>query len=268
MNAVAPAAVAPSHLMAMHALPGRSEPLDRPLGTLVENVGAKGDALQPQRLERVSQKQQLGLRVSPGSPRGATEPGRADLDVCVVSVEVPVGGGADHRPGLGIEDGERESTVRFPVREGAVDPGARLAEVHRPGIGKPGEDLLGVRGSEQAGRVFRAQRLDRDQIASQFHGLNRMHGLDPVTDGGAFWEAAGDPADHEIGRWVRNLQIGLSEQPLDDQHVSPGAVELTVAAVQADGVKTAALGQPDTRDVVGEELADHLVEAALFGRCG
>src|SRR4051794_33475457 len=73
---------------------------------------------------------------------------------------------------------------------------------------------------------------------------------------GGFWEGARKSA----GR--------LSEQPLDHDHISPSAVELAVAAVQADRVEAAAFGQPDARDVVGEELADHLVEAALFGHGG
>lgn len=56
-----------------------------------------------------------------------------------------------------------------------------------------------------------------------------------------------------------------TKQPLDDQDVPPGAVESAVATVQPDRREAATFDQSETGNVVGEELADHLVEAAALG---
>ena len=61
-----------------------------------------------------------------------------------------------------------------------------------------------------------------------------------------------------------------TQQPLDDQDIPPGAVESSVAAMQADRCEAAAFDQSKAGDVVGKELADHLVEAAVLagrGKC-
>jgi hypothetical protein len=65
-----------------------------------------------------------------------------------------------------------------------------------------------------------------------------------------------------LGRDDRDRRPSESEQPLDHQDISPGAVEFAVAAMQADRGKATTLDQADARNVVGEELADHLVKAA------
>src|SRR5665811_1318087 len=57
--------------------------------------------------------------------------------------------------------------------------------------------------------------------------------------------------------------LAWPQQSLDDQHVSPLAVELAVSAMQPDLREAAALDQADAREVVGEELADHLVETQV-----
>ena len=74
----------------MHTLSGRAESLYRSLGTLVEDVGAEGDALQVESLKCVRHQQELCIGVVAGSPGDAIEPGRSDLDVGVVPIEVPI----------------------------------------------------------------------------------------------------------------------------------------------------------------------------------
>ncbi|MDX6602720.1 MAG: hypothetical protein QOF13_1922 [Solirubrobacterales bacterium] len=73
---------------------------------------------------------------------------------------------------------------------------------------------------------------------------------------------------HELDGFLGIRCIGgtRGEQELHDQHIAPGAVKLPVAAMYADRLKAAALDEADTREVVGKDLADHLVKAALLGR--
>gem|GEM_PF-3289697 len=56
------------------------------------------------------------------------------------------------------------------------------------------------------------------------------------------------------------------QQALNHEYVSPGSVELAMAAMQTDGSEAASLDEVDAGEVVGKELANQLMEAVLFGR--
>jgi len=176
MDAVAPAPVPSPHLMAMDPLPHSSEPLDRPLGAFVSDVGAKGDTLEVETLESVTHQQQFRLRIYPRFPQGAAEPCGSDLDVGVGSVKVPVGSGADDDPTFAAADGKRKPPMSIPIGKRVGDPGLRGIEVARSRVGQPGEDLVGIGGGQDALCVLGRKGLGRDDVAAQLDGFHRVHG--------------------------------------------------------------------------------------------
>jgi hypothetical protein len=116
------------------------------LGALVADIRAKGHTLQRKSLECMTHQQQLCLRIAAGSPRDAAEPCRADLNVGVLSVEIPVRSRADHGPIHSAQDCKRKPAIHATVTERFLDPGPCLLEACGPRIRKPSENLLGVRG--------------------------------------------------------------------------------------------------------------------------
>src|SRR5215210_1496670 len=62
--------------------------------------------------------------------------------------------------------------------------------------------------------------------------------------------------------------VSLRERPLEQDYVTPFAVERSVAQVRPDHSKARALEQSQARLVVREQLADQLVEAAPRGLVG
>src|SRR5215216_8153250 len=105
---VAQAAVAADVLVAQHALAHGSEPGDRRLRALVADVRLDRDAVGAERLERVAEEQQLGLRVDRAAPPWPSDPGAADLERAVALVDVAVGGDADRPAARGLDLRERE----------------------------------------------------------------------------------------------------------------------------------------------------------------
>ena len=79
-DGVAHAAVATRRVVAQHAVLLRPEALDRALGAEVEIVGAQADHLAPERVEGVSEEEQLARRVDVGALAAGGVPGVADLD--------------------------------------------------------------------------------------------------------------------------------------------------------------------------------------------
>ena len=66
----------------------------------------------------------------------------------------------------------------------------------------------------------------------------------------------------------RAVELALAEQPLDQHDVAPVAVDLAVPEVEAHLAEAVPRHEPPARLVVGEQLADDLVQAGTLGLLG
>src|SRR5215211_1915904 len=189
---VAQAAVAADVLVAQDALADRAEPRDRRLRALVADVGLDRDAVRSERLERVAEEQQLGLRVDRGSPPRPPDPGAADLERAVALVDVAVRRHADRPAARRVDLRERERDGALAV-EDRGDVGLAL----RPRPRQPRPDAIVLRGREQVGDVAVGGRLEHDVLAAERDWLDPGHRdrvsagpSDRASSGPAAWRAA------------------------------------------------------------------------------